>query len=268
MPSGGSSTQAETIPASPAEKHTTVAETTRPIEIAPATVASSLSAPQPPGGESVQTKPELAAHPEQQAMANEPAHQIEPTAAVITPSRIAPQPPGGASVQTKPEPAAHPEQQAMANEPAHQIEPTAAGITPSRIAPQPTGGASPQAKPDSSPERQAIASVSGPQPAPAQGSGSVSRIDSPENIAFIERGMAFLKRGDLASARLLLRRAADAGSAEGALMLGSTFDPVTIQELGVIGVEPDVARARQWYQKAVELGSDAAAQRLAKLNNQ
>lgn len=51
-------------------------------------------------------------------------------------------------------------------------------------------------------------------------------------------------------------------------MLGSTFDPLTIQQLDVIGVEPDVARARQWYQKAAELGSDVAAQRLAKLNNQ
>ena len=89
--------------------------------------------------------------------------------------------------------------------------------------------------------------------------------NSPEIATLIERGSGFLKRGDLASARLLLRRAAEAGSANGALMLGSTFDPLIIQQLGVIGIVPDVASARQWYQKAAELGSDVASQRLADL---
>jgi TPR repeat protein len=42
-------------------------------------------------------------------------------------------------------------------------------------------------------------------------------------------------------------------------MLGTTFDPLVIQQLGAIGVVPDVAQARQWYEKAVELGSDAAS---------
>jgi TPR repeat protein len=51
-------------------------------------------------------------------------------------------------------------------------------------------------------------------------------------------------------------------------MLGSTFDPAFIQQLGVIGIQPDVARAREWYQKAAGLGSDTASQRLANLKNQ
>jgi TPR repeat protein len=77
--------------------------------------------------------------------------------------------------------------------------------------------------------------------------------------------MDSLKSGDLVSARLLLRRAAEAGSASAAPMLGTTFDPLVIHQLGAIGVVPDVAQAHQWYEKAVELGSDAASQRLAKL---
>jgi len=68
-----------------------------------------------------------------------------------------------------------------------------------------------------------------------------------------------------ASARLLLRRATQAGSADGAMMLGATFDPRTIHEAGALGVLPDVVQARQWYQKAAELGSNEAAQRLARL---
>lgn len=87
--------------------------------------------------------------------------------------------------------------------------------------------------------------------------------DSEEIATLIKRGKDLLANGDLAAARLLLRRAAEAGSAEGALLLGSTFDPVALQRLGAIGAAPDLAKARQWYQRAAELGSSAASQQLA-----
>ena len=74
-----------------------------------------------------------------------------------------------------------------------------------------------------------------------------------------------LENGDLAAARLLLHRAAEAGSTEGAFLLGTTFDPVALQRLGAIGARPDLAKARQWYQRAAELGSTAASQQLAGL---
>ena len=83
----------------------------------------------------------------------------------------------------------------------------------------------------------------------------------------VYRGTDLLKSGDVASARLVLQRAAEAGSASAALMLGTTYDPLTIQQLGTIGVVPDVAQARHWYEKAAALGSEAAPQRLAKLAN-
>ena len=47
-----------------------------------------------------------------------------------------------------------------------------------------------------------------------------------------------------------------------ALMLGETYDPLSIQQLGAIGVVPDVEQARQWYEKAAALGSVAASQQL------
>jgi TPR repeat protein len=62
-----------------------------------------------------------------------------------------------------------------------------------------------------------------------------------------------------------LQRAAEAGSANAALALASTFDPLVIASLGAVGGEPNVALARKWYQKAIELGSTAASQQLAKL---
>ena len=109
------------------------------------------------------------------------------------------------------------------------------------------------------------APVAGPQSLPAQGGSTARRLDAEEIATLVSRGTDLMKNGDLASARLLLRRAAESGSASAALTLGTTFDPLVIQQLGAIGIVPDVAQARQWYEKAAALGSDAASQRLAKL---
>jgi TPR repeat protein len=90
-------------------------------------------------------------------------------------------------------------------------------------------------------------------------------LGSDEIAMLLKRGKDAVSNGDLAAARLLLRRAAEAGSAEAAMALGATFDPLVIRRLGAIGTAPDAAQARQWYQKAVALGSTAAAQPLATL---
>jgi hypothetical protein len=103
-----------------------------------------------------------------------------------------------------------------------------------------------------------------PQPDPKPIS-SAPTLDADEIATLVKRGQDLLQNGDLPSARLLLQRAAEAGSASAAFTLGSTFDPLIIQRLGVIGIEADIARARTWYQKAAELGSTAATQQLAKL---
>jgi hypothetical protein len=145
----------------------------------------------------------------------------------------------------------HSNQLAETNKPVVQPEPAPA-TTPS-LPSQPSRVASVQA---------GTAPVSGPQ---SQEGSAARHLDAEEIAALINRGTDSLKSGDLISARLLLRRAAEAGSASAALMLGTTFDPLVIRQLGAIGVVPDVAQARQWYKKAAELGSDAASQRLAKL---
>ena len=90
-------------------------------------------------------------------------------------------------------------------------------------------------------------------------------LSSDEIAMLLKRGKDAFSTGDLAAARLLLRRAAEAGSAEAALALGATFDPLVIRRLGAIGAAPDPAQARQWYQKAVALGSATASQPLAQL---
>ena len=64
------------------------------------------------------------------------------------------------------------------------------------------------------------------------------RLDSEEVDVLIKRGKDLLADGDVAAARLLLRRAAEAGSAEGAFTLGTTFDPVSLARLGAIAPHP------------------------------
>lgn len=78
---------------------------------------------------------------------------------------------------------------------------------------------------------------------------------------FLARGRKLLEGGDFASARLFFRRAADEGLAEGALALGTTFDPAEIDRLHALGIRPDTAEARRWYEKARELGAGPAAER-------
>ena len=64
---------------------------------------------------------------------------------------------------------------------------------------------------------------------------------------------------------MLFELAANAGSADAALPLGSTYDPNVIKRLGAIMVKPDVENARKWYQLATDRGSAAASLQLANL---
>ena len=48
-------------------------------------------------------------------------------------------------------------------------------------------------------------------------------------------------------------------------MLGATFDPFFLAELGVLGLAPDPAQARTWYERAAELGSTEASRRLERI---
>jgi TPR repeat protein len=89
---------------------------------------------------------------------------------------------------------------------------------------------------------------------------------APDEIAMlVRRARQLLTIGDISAARLVLRRAANAGNAQAALLLGSTYDPSVLKEMGAIGVAFDAAQARQWYRRAAELGSTEAPQRIERL---
>jgi hypothetical protein len=98
---------------------------------------------------------------------------------------------------------------------------------------------------------------------PAQ--ANLPGLDPQEVANLVKRGEDYIKNGDLAAARLVLRRAASADDPQAALALAATFDPIVFAELGVLGFQPDLAQARNWYERAAKLGSGEASGRLERL---
>ena len=92
----------------------------------------------------------------------------------------------------------------------------------------------------------------------------VRNLDPKEILVLVKRGQELLASGDILSARLLLQRAAEARDARAALLLGTTYDPALLKQLGANGLA-DVAQARNWYQKAREWGEPGAQRQLEAL---
>lgn len=96
---------------------------------------------------------------------------------------------------------------------------------------------------------------------------SARHLDPDELAALLKRAKSLLSTGDIASARLLLERAADGQEAGAALLLARTYDPEVLGRSDTRAVTPDPAQARAWYRKAAELGSSDAKARLAQMQN-
>ena len=90
-------------------------------------------------------------------------------------------------------------------------------------------------------------------------------IDKEELANLLKRGRYLLSIGDIAPARLLLERAADANEANAAFDLAGTYDPAVLARSHALGIAPDLAMARMWYEKALNLGHSEAQARLAQL---
>jgi len=91
---------------------------------------------------------------------------------------------------------------------------------------------------------------------------TVPAMTRDEILSLLKRGRDLIAAGDVASARLILTRLAESGSAEASLALAGTYDAAVLADLHVVGVRPDPAKARSWYARAAELGSAEASRRL------
>jgi hypothetical protein len=85
-----------------------------------------------------------------------------------------------------------------------------------------------------------------------------ARQIAPDDLAaLIRRGEDVLKTGDASAARLLLERAAEAGSARAAFLIGTSYEMASPGSRAA-----DTETARNWFRRSADLGSVEAQQRL------
>src|SRR5215831_1886313 len=90
--------------------------------------------------------------------------------------------------------------------------------------------------------------------------------EASEIALMMKSGADLMANGDVAGARLMYQRAAEAGEALAAFALAETYDPLVLRKLNAKGgIAPDIALAHRWYEKARDLGSATAPERLERL---
>jgi hypothetical protein len=126
---------------------------------------------------------------------------------------------------------------------------------------QPVAAPSPPPAPAPAP---APAVLTAPAPAAAP-VAAAPRLNREEIDSMLTRARNYLSSGEVAAARLVLKRAAASEDPQAALALGGTYDPSVLSKLGIIGPHADPAEARKWYTLAASLGSADASLRLDQL---
>ncbi len=134
------------------------------------------------------------------------------------------------------------------------LSPTATAAVPASTAPT--------SAPPSPTAAAAVPASTAPISAPPSPT-AVAASDRSEAAALLARGRASLSDGDVALARVFLRRAAERHDPQAALALGGTYDPMELKRIGIPNFQSqaDPAKAQEWYHRAAELGSAAAASR-------
>lgn len=106
----------------------------------------------------------------------------------------------------------------------------------------------------------------GTDPAPAATAAPPSLGPAPGASDLLARATDLLQHGDVAAARLVLRRAAASDNAQAALALAGTYDTRVLKKLGITTFnDADPVQARDWYRKAAALGSADASARLEQM---
>lgn len=146
-----------------------------------------------------------------------------------------------------------------AQPPAGQPAAIAGDPRPAAAPPDGRGGADEPAAPgDGSTPVAGAAPASGPAPA-SGASEPPAPLPAGGTAMLLGRGRTLFETGDVAGARLLFRRAADAGDAAAAAALGATYDPVVLAQRFTRGIDPDPQEAERWYALARALGAPEAA---------
>jgi hypothetical protein len=95
---------------------------------------------------------------------------------------------------------------------------------------------------------------------------SDSPVSPAEEEILLKKGGILLDNGDVSAARLSFEALALRGSAKGAFAMAQSFDPAVLGSMTIAGLKPDMAKAKERYSKAAQLGSQDATRRLSALN--
>ena len=111
-----------------------------------------------------------------------------------------------------------------------------------------------EASPNAAPSAVQTAEPAPGSPVAAPASERAPRLTAAQIAELLARGDSFLHAGDVASARLFYKRAADSGDWQSAIRMGATFDPAFLDRAGVRTVG-DPTKAQSWYRHALDLGA-------------
>ncbi len=101
------------------------------------------------------------------------------------------------------------------------------------------------------------------KPARTQSLGPLGALQ--EETELLSQGETHLRNGNVVFARVLFEELAARGSARAAFAVAQTYDPAVLQQIGVVGIQGDVEKAKSWYRKAAELGNAAPIDILSSL---
>jgi hypothetical protein len=94
----------------------------------------------------------------------------------------------------------------------------------------------------------------------------VAAEDASVIAAKMRVGVELMTYGEVTAARTMFQRVAEAGDAAGAFALAETYDPLVLGGLRLRErIMPDAALARTWYERARDLGSPEARDRISRL---
>jgi len=94
----------------------------------------------------------------------------------------------------------------------------------------------------------------------------VRQLAASDIEVMVKSGAEYMANGNVEAARMMLRPAAEAGDPAAAFALAETYDPLALRKLNAKGgITADVGLAQTWYEKAKDLGSAVAPERLKRL---
>ena len=170
--------------------------------------------------------------------------------------------PAAAAAFPEPAPSAAPSgPQAEAAGPPTVSDPLAPSVQTAMASSPARPEASPTARPR--PEAAPVAADPTAMPPPPNAPPAASPLPPAVLAILLDRGAAMLATGDISAARLLYKRAADAGSAQAAMEIGKTYEPTFLANRRAIGIQADPTIAAGWYRRALSLGGTKAASLLA-----